>query len=750
MLKFLKKKSFWRILGILFLLFLAYLVYLHHVIVSRFESRRWNLPSRVYADSYPLYNGQTVTTAEMNNRLLYLGYRKKNAEPKFPGQYQLSRTQYKIYLHDFDYPHEKFKGFPIAFQINGSRIYDLKNLTTGESLSLSKLEPELITSIFDEKMEDRTFVALDKIPDTLIQSVILIEDERFYSHYGIDPIGIARAFLTNFIKGRLVQGGSTLTQQMVKNFFLTHERTLVRKINEMLMAMIIELRYSKKEILEVYLNEIYFGQRGNASVTGVQEASRLYFSKNVSQLTPDESALIAAMIKAPGLYSPFRKPKKATSRRNLILKRLSDHKVISKQEYEQANSRPLPTRTKQMNKTRATYFVDFLKKQIKKGYPQDILSSEGLRIFTTLDMYLQRKAKKAVVDWLNHLENQRAFLKKNTKKNKFLEGALIAIQPKTGFIRAYVGGRDYAKNQFDIISSAKRQPGSTFKPFVYLTAMNPQENKDPFTLSSILDDNPLTIKSSSGKYRPNNYDKKFHGNVSLRKALEMSYNVATVWLSMQVGLDKIVKTATSAGMSKNLKPYPSLGLGAFEVTPLEMTTAYTVFPNNGIQSKPLAIRRIVTPEGKILEKKSFEMKKIFPHDVIFLMNKALEGVMNNGTGRSARARGFSKTAAGKTGTTSEYKDSWFVGYTPDLLSLVWVGYKDNSTTNLSGASGALPIWTKFMIAATNGKPNYDFKPTKNIVIVPIDKATGLLYRRRCGQASEEYFIEGTEPTDYCR
>lgn len=750
MLNILKKKSFWYAVATLLVTFAGYLIYLNHVIVTRFEARRWNLPSRVYSDSFPLYNGQTVTVREMNDRLTHLGYRKTSAAPNQPGQYQQEGPVFEIYLHDFDYPHEKFTGFPISFQINGNHVYALKNAKTGESLSLARLEPELIASIFDEKMEDRTFVPLNQIPDTLVQGVILIEDERFYSHFGIDPIGIARALLANLVRGRVTQGGSTITQQMVKNFFLTHERTLARKINEIFMALIIEQRYSKEEILEMYLNEIYFGQRGPASVTGVQEAARLYFSKDVSQLTPDEAALLAALIKSPGLYSPFKHPERARKRRDVVIHRLFEHKVINKAVRDAALSRPLPKKPAAVKQGHAPYFIDFVKAQLKENFPENVLNAEGLRIFTTLDMYLQRTAEKAVTTWLTELETQRSFLRKNAAKKKFLEGALVALQPQTGFIRAYVGGRDYSKNQFDLIANAERQPGSTFKPFVYLTALDPDGKEKPFTLSSLLEDNPLSVKTGTKTYRPKNYDNEFHGSVPLRTALEKSFNVATVWLSLQVGLKNVIDTARRAGITARLEPYPSLGLGAFEVTPLELAEAYTIFPNNGTRSQPLAIRRVITPQGAILERKSLTIKREFAPEVIYLMNSVLEGVLNSGTGRSARARGFSKTAAGKTGTTSGYRDAWFVGYTPDLLALVWVGYKDHGKTNLSGASGALPIWTRFMVTATAGQPDQPFKPAEDIIRVPIDRKTGRLYQRHCAALAYEYFIEGTEPTEYCR
>jgi len=750
MLQFIKKKGILKYIIIFCVLMLVYILYLDRVIVKRFELRRWNLPSRIYSDAFELYPGKSTTLSEIKNRLVHLNYRQADNPPEQPGQFWQSGSEIQIYLHNFDYPHKNFEGFPLAIEISNNKITRLINLKTNSRIKLTRLEPELIASIFDNKMEDRTFVPLAEIPRILTEAVILIEDERFYSHHGVDPIGIARALLANISSGRVVQGGSTLTQQMVKNFFLSHERTLIRKINEALMALIVELRYSKNDILEVYLNEIYFGQRGATSITGVQEASRYYFSKDISQITADEAALLAAVIKSPGIYSPFNNQKKAKERRALILNRLYKNNVIDKNNYYISKESPLPRKFKTKKRTTAPYFIDYVKKQLQENFPIDTLNSEGLRIFTTLDLHLQRFAENAVSYHLDRLEKLRSLLKKNVAKNLRLEGSLIALNPKTGFIQAYVGGRSFAKNQFDIISSAKRQPGSTFKPFAYLAALDPEQTNPPLNPASLLNDIPITIETGEGKWKPRNYDKKFHGPVRLREALEKSYNVATVWMAEEIGLRKIVKTAKKAGIKAKLKAYSSLALGVFEVTPLELAEAYTVFPNNGIRTKPTAIRRVVTPDGEVLEKKSFEMKKVFSHNVIYIMNKIMQGVFDNGTAQSARSQGFDKLAAGKTGTTSDYRDAWFAGYTPDLLALTWVGYKDNRTTGLSGSNGALPIWTNFMKKATVGKEYHDFTATEDIIILPVDKETGLLYKRGCFEKFREYFIEDAHPNEYCR
>lgn len=723
----------------------AYIGYLYSQIISRFENHRWNLPSRIYSDSFPLFEGKAITPNEVNERLENLNYRKIEDTPQSPGEYVIKGNTYTVYLHSFDYPHEKFVGALVTFDITNNHIHNLNKM---KSASVA-LEPEMIASIFDENLEDRTFVSFDKIPKNLVNAVIAIEDERFYHHHGVDPYSILRAIFADLRALKAVQGGSTLTQQLVKNFFLHHHKTIGRKISEACMALIMELKYSKNEILESYLNEIYLGKRGIASIAGVGEAAHYYFSKDVDQLNLAEAALLAGLIRSPGGYSPFQDPAKSIKRRNVVLQKMLEQNLITQKDHDAALGSPLPfSKTKYVSN--ALYFVELVKNQLKESFSEDILISQGLRVFTTLDMNWQRAAEKSVTDGLEKLETDFASLKKNHAKGLHLQAALVAIQPSTGFVKAYVGGRNYSKTQFDHLLQAKRQPGSTFKPFVYLTALSANDDKRTFTLASLLKDEPLSLSNAGKPWQPDNYDKTFHGPVRLRTALENSYNAATVWLGHQIGFDRVVDTARAAGINSDLQPYPSLALGAFEVTPLEMARAYTVFPNAGTKTNLLALRRVVTPDGKVLEKKNMELQPVFDPQTIYLLNHLLKGVIDHGTAVSARTNGFHKIAAGKTGTTSNTRDAWFVGYTPNLVTLTWVGYDDNSVTGLTGASGALPMWTTFMKKATVGQNDDDFPIPTNIVTVPIDDKTGLLYEKSCSQKVIEYFVAGTEPTKSCK
>lgn len=723
----------------------VYLFALDYKIRTKFESHRWNLPSRVYSDAFHLYPGLGISPPKVEKKLERLGYKRVGGAVKNVGEFSRTGSSLFASLRNFSYPSEEFSGFPVRLEFAEDRLNLIKKLETGEELKRIKLEPELIASIFDEKMEDRTLVPIAEIPEDLIQAVIAVEDERFYSHHGVDPLAILRALLTDILHLRAVQGGSTLTQQLVKNYFLTAEKTFVRKFNEMLMAILLELRYSKEEILEAYLNEIYFGQRGPISVTGAEEASKLYFGKGISHLTLAESALLAGLIRSPGEYSPFKNITRAYDRRNFILKSMRDKGMIEEEEYEEARKEKIVLPQGNLKVFQASYFVDFVQSELRANYPADILKSEGIKIFTTLDMEMQEIAEAAVRKRLTELEEGRPKLKKLKGEGKMLEGALIALQPQTGAIRAFVGGRDYETSQFNRISDARRQPGSAFKPFVYLAALS----QKGYTLASTIDDASFSVKVGGKEWRPENYDKTEHGTVTLREALEQSYNLATSKLAIDVGLEKVVKAAREAGIESPMHPYPALALGAFEVTPLELVRAYTIFPNQGTRTEPIGITGVVTREGVVLEKKGFKMKKAVSPDLAYLMNSALRGVLDRGTAESARALGFTGLAGGKTGTTSDYRDSWFVGYTPDLLAVAWVGYDDGTPTGLSGASGALPIWAEFMRRVDPpGGRKIDFPATGEILLVKVAK-NGKLYKSECGEFFEEAFVKGTEPKEYC-
>lgn len=729
----------------------AYLFTLDYKIRTKFEAHRWNLPSRVYSDAFLLYPGQKINLADVERKLQRLSYKRISALPKSVGEFYRAGADLFVTLHNFSYPSGDFSGFPVKLEFSTDGLRSITRTDKEENLRTLKLEPERIASIFDEKMEDRTLVSLTDIPEELTDAVVSIEDERFYSHHGVDPKALLRAFLTDLLHLKKVQGGSTITQQLVKNYFLTPEKTLVRKFNEMLMAILLETRYSKEEILEAYLNEIYFGQRGPVSVTGIEEGSRFYFSKNAADLTLAESALLAGLIRSPGEYSPFQNITRAYDRRNFVLKSMREKEKITQEGYEAARKEKIVLPQGNARVFQASYFIDFVQSELRENYSADILKSQGLKVFTTLDMEAQDIAEESVERRLKELEEGRPKLKKLSQEGKILQGVLVAMQPQTGAIRAFVGGRDYETSQFNRVTDAHRQPGSAFKPFVYLTALS-LEGGGRWTLASPLEDKSFSVplgRKGGKDWRPQNYDDREHGAVRLREALEQSYNIATAKLALEVGLEKVVDLARQAGIESPMEPYPALALGAFEVTPLELARAYTIFPNQGTRSEPMGITGVVTRDGVVLERKTFKIKKVVSRELAYLINSALRGVLDRGTGSSARALGFTGLAAGKTGTTSDYKDSWFVGYTTDLLALAWVGYDEGTPTGLSGASGALPIWSRFM-QKTNppGASQVDFPATDNIILVKI-APSGKLHKSSCGEPFEEAFLRGTEPTQWC-
>jgi len=725
--------------------------YLHHLTTSieqRFEqSQKWKIPSKVYSDAFYLYPGLDTAKRDIKGKLIRLGYRDMGQKIKGPGDFAFIKEGIDIYLHDFDYPGEEFKGFPIRIYLSRAVVAKITNFDDGADLSTVRLEPEIIAPVFSDEMEDRTLVTLNDVPERLIEAIILIEDERFFKHKGVDPVGIMRAAMKDVIAMKMVQGGSTLTQQLVKNYFLHSKKTISRKINEALLAMILEKRHTKGEILEAYLNEIYLGQRGRSSVMGVGEAAKLYFAKNVNQLTLGESALLAGLIKSPSEYSPFRNKENARKRRDFVLDKMYSEELISARELAEAKAEPIVTPERTIQVVKAPYFIDFVKQQIAEFYPADVLTSEGLKIFTTLDMTAQLMAETAVKEGLARIENSYANLLPKDHPDP-LQAGFVAIQPQTGFVKAFVGGRAYETNQFNHVTQAKRQTGSTFKPFVYLTAFDPERSKKTFAPSSFIDDKKFTMESGGEAWSPSNYDKKEHGKVTLRESLENSYNIATAQLGIETGLDNVVATARDLGITSDLLAVPALSLGAFEVTPMELAAAYTVFPNGGIRAEPISIINVVDKDGNIVEKRTIEMKRVFSAGPIYLTVDVMKGVLDRGTAASARAMGFRGIAAGKTGTTSDYRDAWFAGFTPSLLAMVWVGYDDNAVTNMSGGRAALPIWTYFMKDYV-GDSQEDWTPPKDVILVKIDPESGEIATKNCPKTGFAPFLDGYEPEKSC-
>ena len=685
-----------------------YLKRLEDTVTEKFEKPFSSFPSKIYSDSHLLYVGINLRLDELADKLRRLGYFEVQAAPKRKGEYRVVRQGLmEIFLHDFDFPGEKRPGVPVRISMKGSMLGRIENLASGKDMFDLELEPELVTGLYERIWQERKLVKLADVPPLLVKSILAVEDERFYSHSGVDPIGILRAMWVNVRRMSFQQGGSTLTQQLMKNFFLTDERTLSRKIPEAIMALIAERKYSKETILENYLNEIYLGQRGSQGIFGVSQAAQFYFAKPLSDLTLGESALMAGLIRAPNRLSPYRSTDAAIKRRNVVLTKLLDDRIITRRQYETAMREKLPDRPLVKVSNDAPFYVDYLRRELDENYSNAVLTKEGLRIFSSLDLQLQRKAEHALVEGLKKLEASHPALRR--KGNDSLEGAIIVMRPQTGEIKAMVGGRNYQKSQFNRVFQAKRQPGSIFKPFVYLAAlMYGGQSGVRYTPETVINDSQFTWNYDGKEWHPNNYNNEYFGAVTFRRALEGSLNSATGRVAQDVGIRRVREIAQRLGIQSPLPVVPSLALGSAEVTPLEVAVAFSTIANGGVRTRPLAVKLVMDQDAQPLEKRDVRVEQVINPQLAHMMNNLLKGVLDRGTATAARRMGFTRPAAGKTGTTNDYKDAWFVGYTPDLLAVVWVGFDGQSKLNLSGSEAALPIWTDFMKSATANMPAIDF------------------------------------------
>ena len=719
------------------------------VVSEKFRTHRWTFPSKIYADSGLIYPGIDLKAVGFLDRLHDLGYQPVQGPVERKGDFALTATSLDVYLHDFTYPPGEVAGHPIRITLAGNIVTRIEDRNSQSELFTLETEPELLSGVYEGTWEERHLVTLPEVPPLLLRAIIDVEDQHFYEHHGIDVQGVVRAMWVNLRSGHTVQGGSTLTQQLMKNFFLTEERSIRRKLAEASMALIVEHRFSKDEILENYINQVYFGQKGAQGVYGVWEASRFYFAKEPQDLSVAEMAMLAALVKGPNKYSPFRDPERALRRRNYALSLMQKQGDITPDQYAAAVQEPLRVAPVLNEGKDAPYFVDFVRQELAQSYPADVLTSEGLQIYTSLDMNLQKLAEETLPKGLAELEKQHPRLHAD-KPSEALQGCLIAIQPQTGAVKAMMGGRDYRSTQFNRCTQALRQPGSVFKPFTYLTAFE-QTRHTPQAIrpNTRVDDAPFEWLFENQSWTPANYKKRYLGEVSVREALEFSLNAATARIAHEVGIQPIIETARRMGITSPLPPYPSIILGAGEVTPIEVAQAFSVLANGGLRATPLSIKKVLDRGGQPIERNPVQLEQVIPADTAYLVTHLMEGVVDYGTGAGARKRGFKRPAAGKTGTTNDYRDAWFVGFTPDLLTVVWVGFDHKRAINLAGGEAALPIWTEFMKRATAGLPENPFIPPPGITMVRIDPASGDLATPQCPQSIEEAFYDGTEPTTPC-
>jgi len=722
----------------------AAFIYTYVEIRSRFEGRLWALPSRVYSAPVALARGATLPREILVRQFDRLGYGELDPEAPLPGRYRSIGSTVDVYLRAFEIAGERFDARRVKLRYSGSEIVSIEG-GGAKRLDRVLLEPELLATLHGVQQEDRDVVRLPEIPKEQVLAVLAAEDARFYSHRGVDLRAVVRAALANLRSARIVQGGSTITQQTVKNLYLGQERTWWRKAREVVMAAILDWKISKDRILEVYLNEVYLGQRGSVAVCGLQAASNLYFGRDLRDVSLGEQALLAGMIRSPGLYNPFQHPERALARRDQVLDAMVRLELVDPAVAERARGEKLRLAGGTPNpRARAPWVIDFVRSQLSDLFSSSSLTERGLRIHTTVDPVLQTAAEEALRSGLERLDRDAPVVRKH-KDERTLQGMVVALRPSTGEILAMVGGRDYQVSQFNRATQALRQPGSCFKPFVYLAGFETSE----ITPSTLLEDEPLELKSGGTTWRPVNYDKQFRGPVSARYALEKSLNVPTVRAARLVGLTDVAKIAERCGIDREFRPLPALALGAQEVTALELATAFGTIANLGYRTSPMIVQEVTDLEGTPLESRQVQRTLAVSPQAAFLVNHVLQGVMTRGTGASSQRLGFQGVAAGKTGTTDDTRDSWFVGYTPELLALVWVGYDDNVRTGLTGASGALPVWVDFMKRAGHAGSRVAFREPEGIVYEMVDPRTGLLAVRGCPGPQVEVFAKGSEPQKDC-
>jgi penicillin-binding protein 1A len=608
--------------------------------------------------------------------------------------------------------------------------------------ALESFQPIIGSKIFDDNdelitelhVERRIFVPLAQIPQSLRNAVIATEDRRFYSHWGVDPIGVARAAVQNYRRRRISEGGSTITQQLTKVLFLTPDRSMERKLKEAVLALELERRYSKDRILEMYLNQVYFGH----GAYGVEAAARTYFGKSVSELNVRESALIAGLPRAPSNYSPFDHPDAAKLRRELVFRRMVEFGALKDADAKRLTRTDLGLIPAERRRTTGQYFLDYVQQTLEAKYGADLVFKGGLRVYTTLNPAMQLQAERALREGVKALETRTA----NAKPGEHPEGAIITIEPQTGYVKAMVGGYDFFRSEFNRAVQAKRQPGSAFKPFVYIAAL-----ESGFTAASRIDDSPVTypVGRAGNAWKPENYDRKFRGSTTLQQALEESVNVVTVKLQERIGINRTIQVARRLGVSSPLNLNLTLALGSSDLTLLELTSAYGVLANQGVWMAPSTIRHVTDAYGKLLEEHVPEGKDALSPELAYLATHMLRGVVERGTGQAAKALG--RPVAAKTGTTNDYSNAWFIGFTPRLATGVWVGYDRPRSLGRdeTGSRVAVPIWLAYMSKVLGDTPKEDFPIPDRVVLLPVD----LDPSNECTRAVLMAFVRGTEPAMNC-
>ncbi len=730
-------RFFWKFSLILLVLFGAYIIYLDAQIKHHFSGNKWQVPAQIYARPLQLQKGEEITRKEVLDELKLLGYRRVN-QIQGSGEYSVGQAAISIYRRAFHFPDGFQPLRQLTIRWNGARIASITDLQTDQSLSQVRLESWLVTRLASGSQEDRMLVTLEDVPPLLVKALTLTEDRDFYSHHGIAPLSIIRALLANIAAGRTVQGGSTLTQQLVKNLYLTRERSLERKIKEALMAIIIDARYSKDKIIQAYLNEVFLGQSGDMAVHGFGLASYFYFDRPVYELDETEIAMLVGMIKGPSYYNPRKYPERAIERRNLVLRLLLEGNELTPQQYEMAVSRPVGIATGDSLATgKHPAFMTQVRKELQTILADPNIRESGVKVFTTLDIYAQRRAEQALTSTLDRLQPGR---------EATLEGAMVVSDIGSGEVRALVGGRNVSFAGFNRALDAVRPIGSLVKPAVYLTAL---EQPTQYNLATPLDDKPLSLSDEHGdNWQPQNFDKTYRGSVPLIDALSLSLNVPTVNLGLELGIDNVAATLKHLGVKRPIPEVPALTLGAVALTPFETNQLYQTIANNGAYRPLHTVSAIVSVNNRLMWRQAEYGEQRVNEESAYLLNYALYKVATEGTAKAIGRIYGNINMAGKTGTTDDYRDSWFAGYDRNNLATVWVGNDENRSTGLTGSTGALPVFLAYQQLQEPKSLSRRFP--NGLGIAHFDPATGAVVTAGCpGSMSVPAVLEALSPAQGC-
>ncbi|MEQ1298404.1 penicillin-binding protein 1B [Acinetobacter soli] len=715
-----------------FIAFSIYVIRLDTVIRNKFEGQRWDIPAKVFARPLEIYTNASISQANFTQELNMLGYKSSDSYTK-PGSYVNQGNSMYVHTRGFDFGDSSEPEQVLEVTFSADQVTDVR-ATKPSSTGIARLEPMLIGGIYPQHNEDRVLIKLNKVPKTLIEALIATEDRNFYHHHGLSIRGTARALVSNVTGGKR-QGGSTLTQQLVKNFYLSPERTLKRKVNEALMSLLLEFHYNKDEILEAYLNEVNLGQNGNYSINGYGLASQFYFGLPLRELNVAQQAYLVGLVQGPSLYNPWRNPEGALKRRNTVLNNMLVMGYLSQAEYEQESARPLGVLSKpSVGTAKFPDFLDIVRRQLRSEYQETDLTNQGLRIFTTLDPIAQTRIQDAFKASVGQLA------KGNPSRLRDLQGAVLVSHPENGELVAAVGStQDFTG--FNRAVDAKRQVGSLLKPVIYLNAIE----SGRYNWASRIQDRAVNVPTGSDQsWTPKNYSGGEHGEVTMAQALANSYNLSAVRLGQEFGVSAFTNKLKKFGVTSEIPSYPSVFLGAVNMSPMEMLSIYSNFATGGFKYPTRAIRSVVDANGKVLERFGLNVEQTIEPSSAYVLNYGLQQVMASGTGRSAyNSLPSSLKLAGKSGTTNDTRDSWFAGYSGNYVAVVWLGLDNNKVTGLTGSSGALPVWTNVMRQLRQQPVN--LKQTDDVQWQWIDVASGNLSAQGCGGAMYIPMLRSTVP-----